>query len=60
MGEKAVAELDGQVLVEVNAHESRHFVSGLFVGCRVLLRGRCEHKRGNSPKQSLEIAILCS
>ena len=54
------AELDGQVLVEVSAHESRHFVSGLFVGYRVLLRGRREHKRGSSPKQSLEIAMLCS
>jgi len=28
-----VAELDGQVRVEVSAHESRYFVLGLCVGC---------------------------
>jgi len=28
-----VAELDGQVRVEVSAHESRHFISGAVFGC---------------------------
>jgi len=31
-----VAELDGQVLVEVSDHESRHFVLGLFLVAAVI------------------------